>query len=389
MHIERHGPRRRDTARGLLKFVVFNVSIAALVIAGAVIYLTLSNRQVIADLGPAASGLNPAEQIALTGYLSLYHDALNTPAGTDSTSVTFVVEPGEDAGTVAARLAEMGIVNDATLLRMYMRYRGLDDQIEAGNFTLNKTLTVPALATALTDAAPDAVQVTVWEGWRLEQIANSLAAQPHLAFSRDEFARLTGRGAERLNTYSFLAELPSTASLEGFLFPDTYRFDPETPTAEILDRFLAEFEVKITVQMRAAAAARGMSLYEVVTLASIVEREGVHDDERPLIASVYLNRLAIGMKLDADPTTQFAVATPGDWWPRLDVIDPNAIDHPYNTYVYSGLPPGPIASPGLASINAVIYPAQTGYYFFRAKCDDSKYHNFAVTYEEHLGNGCQ
>ncbi|HKZ71381.1 MAG TPA: endolytic transglycosylase MltG, partial [Anaerolineales bacterium] len=200
MHIERHGPRRRDTARGLLKFVVFNVSIAALVIAGAVIYLTLSNRQVIADLGPAASGLNPAEQIALTGYLSLYHDALNTPAGTDSTSVTFVVEPGEDAGTVAARLAEMGIVNDATLLRMYMRYRGLDDQIEAGNFTLNKTLTVPALATALTDAAPDAVQVTVWEGWRLEQIANSLAAQPHLAFSRDEFARLTGRGAERLNT---------------------------------------------------------------------------------------------------------------------------------------------------------------------------------------------
>jgi UPF0755 protein len=249
-------------------------------------------------------------------------------------------------------------------------------------------MTIPIIAAALTDAAPDAVQITVWEGWRLEQIADSLAAQPHLAFNRDEFARLTGPGAERLNTYSFLTELPPTASLEGFLFPDTYQFKPDTPTAEIVDRFLAEFEVKFTAQMRADAGARGLTLPEVIALASIVEREGVHDDERPLIASVYLNRLAIGMKLDADPTTQYAIATRANWWPRLDSVDPNAIDHPYNTYVYSGLPPGPIASPGLASIRAVIYPAQTGYFFFRAKCDDSKYHNFAVTYEEHVANGC-
>jgi UPF0755 protein len=139
--------------------------------------------------------------------------------------------------------------------------------------------------------------------------------------------------------------------------------------------------------MRAGAAAQGLTLYQVVTLASIVEREAVHDDERPIIASVYLNRLASGMKLDADPTTQYAIATADNWWPPLN-LDPRTVDHPYNTYVYEGLPPGPIANPGLSSINAVIYPVQTDYYFFRAKCDGSKYHNFSVTYEEHVAHGC-
>ena len=139
--------------------------------------------------------------------------------------------------------------------------------------------------------------------------------------------------------------------------------------------------------MRTDAAAQGLTLYQVVTLASIVEREAVHDDERPVIASVFLNRLNLGMKLDADPTTQYAIATPDNWWPPLN-FDPRTVDDPYNTYVYSGLPPGPIASPGLNSIRAVIYPAASGYFYFRAKCDGSQYHNFSVTYEEHLGYGC-
>ncbi len=387
MPFERHAPRRRDTLRGIFKFFIVNLVAAALAVAGLVIFLTLQDTPPAADLGPPATDLNPLERIGLTAYLSLYRQTLNTPAGADLTPIAFEVQPGEDAGTVAARLVDLGLVSDADLLRLYMRYKGLDDEIEAGNFTLNKAMTIRLVAEALTQATPDEVQFRIWEGWRVEQVANSLTSQPHLNFDSDEFFQRIAPGAERTNNYSFLADLPSTASLEGFLFPDTYRFSPGADTEEILNRFLAEFDRKVTLQLRTDAQARGFSLFQIIILASIVEREAVHDAERPLIASVYLNRLAISMNLDADPTTQYAIATAADWWPRLD-FDPRTIDHPYNTYVYPGLPPGPIANPGLASIQAVIYPAQTSYYYFRAKCDGSKYHNFSVTYQEHLANGC-
>ena len=387
MHIERHSPRRRNTGGAVLKFFVLILAAAALGLAGTAVAITLNGSAAAADFGPPAADLNPAERVSLSLYLSLNKNALNTPAGIDSTAVNFTIDAGENAGTVAAKLQEMGLVTDADLLRLYMRYKGSDDQIEAGNFSLNATMTIPAIAAALADATPLAVTVRVWEGWRVEQIAESLTQQPDLAFNRDDFARMIAPGGDRTGSYSFLGDIPATSSLEGFLFPDTYILSPGTPTAEILNRFLVEFDQKVTTQMRADAAAQGLTLYQVITLASIVEREAVHDDERPVIASVYLNRLASGMKLDADPTTQYAIATPDNWWPPLN-LDPRTVDHPYNTYVYEGLPPGPIANPGLSSINAVIYPAQTDYYFFRARCDGSKYHNFSTTYEEHVAHGC-
>jgi UPF0755 protein len=153
------------------------------------------------------------------------------------------------------------------------------------------------------------------------------------------------------------------------------------------------FEDKVTLQMRADAAARATSVYEIVTIASIVEREAVVADERPLIASVYLNRLAQGMKLEADPTVQYAMGFQADteqWWNLyLTQADYYEVDSPYNTYLYDGIPPGPIANPGLDSIMAVIYPAESPYIFFRAACDGSGRHNFAETFEEHVANGCQ
>ena len=386
MQIEHHGPRRRDTARGLLKFILVIVVAAALLAAAFVAYVSLTSGPA-GDFGPGASDLNPLEKAGLSAYLSLNRTALSTPPGIDTSPVLFVVQAGENANTVAQRLADTGIVTNADLLRLYMRYQGLDNNIEAGNFTLTKAMTVPQVAEALTDAAPNEIRWRAWEGWRLEQLAESLAGQTNLDFNRDDFMQIVGPGGRGSGGYSFLKELPPAASLEGFLFPDTYRFTYRTDTQAIVNRLLAQFDARVTTQMRADAAARGLSLFQVVTLASIVEREAVHDEERPTIASVYLNRLAANMDLEADPTTQYAIATSANWWPPLD-FDPRTIDHPYNTYVNPGLPPGPIANPGLASIQAVIYPAQTAYYYFRAKCDGSHRHNFAVSYEEHVANGC-
>ena len=126
-------------------------------------------------------------------------------------------------------------------------------------------------------------------------------------------------------------------------------------------------------------------------LASIVEREAVKDEEKPLIASVYLNRLKIGMKLDADPTVQYALGfdfTNGTWWKNPLSLNDLQFDSPFNTYIYAGLPPAPIANPGLNSLQAVAFPAETPYYFFRAKCDGSGFHFFSETFEEHVANGC-
>ncbi len=388
MHIEHHSPRRRSGLRTAIKFVASVMLFAMVLLAGLWLMIKVNSGAFTTDFGPPASTLNPAEQAGLWAYLVLNSEMLKTPAGTDSSPVEFVVNSGENASVVSARLADLGLVANPDLLRLYMRYRGLDDDIEAGNFSLNATLTIPALAETLTEARPDEVRVRLWEGWRVEQVADTLAAQSDLDFNRAEFLSSVAPGGLRpANFSSFLADLPSTASLEGFLFPDTYRFLPGATTADVLTRFLLEFDTQVTSQMRADASARGLTLYQVVTLASIVEREAVHDDERPTIASVYLNRLNLNMKLEADPTTQYAVAGPEDWWPPLN-LDPRTVDHPYNTYVYDGLPPGPIANPGLSSIRAVIYPAQTDYFFFRAKCDGSQYHNFSVTYEEHVAYAC-
>jgi UPF0755 protein len=131
---------------------------------------------------------------------------------------------------------------------------------------------------------------------------------------------------------------------------------------------------------------------EAVILASIVQREAVVEDEQPMIASVFLNRLSIGMKLETDPTVQYALGYQedrGSWWKSPLGLDDLAFDNPYNTYLYQGLPPGPICNPGLPALRAVAFPAQSPYYFFRAKCDGSGRHFFAVTFDEHLNNACK
>jgi len=143
--------------------------------------------------------------------------------------------------------------------------------------------------------------------------------------------------------------------------------------------------------MRNGFEKQGLTVYQAVTLASIVEREAVHDDEKPLIASVYLNRIRIGMKLDADPTVQYALGYnfgQGTWWTNPLSLDNLQYDSPYNTYMYASLPPAPISNPSLEALQAVAFPVETTYYFFRAKCDGSGYHFFAETFEEHLQNAC-
>jgi UPF0755 protein len=176
------------------------------------------------------------------------------------------------------------------------------------------------------------------------------------------------------------------------LYPDRYRLARDITPESLVNLLTENFQMKLSPDLTAGFERQGLSLHQAVTLASIVQREAVVADEMATIASVFLNRLAAGMNLDADPTVQYAIGynpRQGTWWTNPLSTDDLKTDSPYNTYLYPGLPPGPISNPGLDALRAVAYPEQTDYYYFRAACDGSGRHSFARTYEEHVGNGCE
>ncbi len=275
-----------------------------------------------------------------------------------------------------------------------MRINGLADRLKAGSYLLAPSMTVVEIASVLQDAAAAGISVTLPEGWRLEQMAEAFASAGVLTDDRYLTQAQSGDLTDLdLSRFSFLLQKPAGASLEGYLFPDTYRL-PVTGASgvEILAQQLEVFGAK-ALPLYVAALSEGrtrLTLHEVLTLASIVEREAVVPAERATIAGVYLNRLASGMKLDADPTVQYALgyqADSGQWWKTPVFLEEyGSVISPYNTYLNTGLPPGPIANPGLASIQAVLAPEQHDYLFFVALADGSGAHVFARTYDEHIAN---
>jgi UPF0755 protein len=336
--------------------------------------------------------LNPVERVMLYNYLSGQADALAQPAGTGQTPRPFTITPGETANTIGRNLQSSGIIRDQELFINYVRFYGLDARLGAGDFLISPRLTLPEIAHGLAEGRLRQVQLRFLEGWRLEEMAAYLARTTPARINAAEFEAIVTRQRRfDLRPYSFLASLPAEASLEGFLFPDAYILPPDADAAYLVDVMLQNFDRRITPEMRQAYGAQGLSLREAVIVASIVEREAVVAEERPLIASVFLNRIVQGMYLQADPTVQYAVGLQpdsGSWWKSPLSLDDLRLDSPYNTYVYGGLPPGPIANPGLAALEAVAYPATTPFLFFVADCEaaGNGRHHFSVTYEEHLAH---
>ncbi|MDH5508125.1 MAG: endolytic transglycosylase MltG, partial [Anaerolineae bacterium] len=191
--------------------------------------------------------------------------------------------------------------------------------------------------------------------------------------------------------YEILANLPKGASVEGFMLPGSYQLDRDLSANELIHTILENYRGIISGDLQQSIHRQGLNLFQAITLASIVEREAIVQEEQPIIASVFLNRLAIAMKLEADPTVQYALGynpTQGTWWTNPLSAANLIFDSPYNTYLYPNLPPGPISNPSFSALQAVAFAADTPYYFFRAACDGSGRHTFAETYIEHQNNGC-
>jgi UPF0755 protein len=345
--------------------------------------LALTVQSSAAALGTPSPDLSTYERLALAAYLTVNRPALRATAADPVRTATLDVEPGMDAAQVAELLGSLGILERPDVFLQYLRYRGLDVGIDAGRFDVRSDMTILELAEVLQQAEDTRYAITVREGWRREEVAETLEALD-LDFSAGEFLEATRRPPPAW------AQAPSGAGdLEGFLFPDTYHLDPRGSADEVAAEMVGTLERRLSPDLLAGFTEQGLTPFEAVTLASIVEREAAVPSERPLIASVFLNRLRLEIPLQADPTVQFAVGrTEGGWWKAPLTAEDLRFDSPYNTYVVGGLPPGPIASPGLASLEAVAAPADTAFLFFRAACDGSGRHVFATTFEEHAANAC-
>lgn len=223
--------------------------------------------------------------------------------------------------------------------------------------------------------------ISVPAGWRREQLAEAVQNSA-TSFTGADFLAVTGPDATA--PYDFVQQRPPGTSLEGFLFPGTYTVQNDTTAEQFRDMLLDAFAANVSPQMRADAAAQGVSFYEALIIASVVQREVHGPNTQKLVASVYYNNYRAGGRLGSTVTVQYAIGGPGAWWPRVrgsDLENPS----PFNTYKHGGLPPAPIDSPGLSAIVAAVYPAQTNYRFHTAACDGSG-EVFAETYEQHLAN---
>ena len=343
-------------------------------------------RQANQDFGPAAPSISIFNHYYYAARLYLNEAALLEPVNPQGQPQPFKVGSGESVSVIALNLENAGLIPDAASFRLYMIYAGLDTGIQAGDYELSPASNAVAIAHKLQNSTPSVVPFNVLPGWRLEEIEAALPTSG-LQIQPGDFLDAA------LHPGDAGIQLPAhnAKTLEGFLYPDNYRFKRNISLQDLLSTMLGRFNDQLTPDLRQAYQRENLSVLQAVTLASIVQREAMVESEQPIIASVFLNRLAAGMKLESDPTVQYAQGYDENkktWWVNPLSTGQLGIKSSYNTYDVSGLPPGPICNPGLSALQAVAFPAKTPYYYFRATCDNSGKHNFSKTFNQHLQNAC-
>lgn len=305
---------------------------------------------------------------------------INLRPSQDKTNIIFVIEEGQGVNKISEGLFESGLIKNKLAFETYAWLWGKENKFIAGRHNLNKTLTIRQLTKYLTtEASPRERDITIIEGWNLKQIGQYLENEG-IVSNADFLDYVSKVTPELKSNYQFLEDLDNGDSLEGYLFPDTYRIFNKATTSEIVGKMLNNFDQKLTTDLREEIARQGKTIEEVVILASIVEKEVATDEDRKIVAGIFQKRLRDSYPLQSDATVNY-VTGKGLVQPTREDTQ---IDNRYNTYKYLGLPPGPICNPGISSIMAVIYPNQTPYYYFLTTPDDQVI--YSKTYNEHLQN---
>jgi len=314
------------------------------------------------------------------GAFELEVERGHTVAAGDNTSVTVVA--GDTAGSIGRRLVANEVIDSYYRFELLAFLLGWESRLESGAYSFEPGLTTYEILRRIHSGETSPWRVVLPEGLRLEQVTERLVEAE--VVDAASFLTVVGTPPADLVAGTLAALRPAGTSLEGYLFPSAYTFPLGGTAEDAVRQMLQRFDDALTPDLRNQVSQSGRTLHEIVTIASIIEREVVDDAERVLVSAVIWNRLAAGMPLQFDSTVQYAVGQPTEWWKRELSGADLAIQSPFNTYVASGLPPAPISSPGLASIAAAANPAAVPYLFFFARGDGT--HAFAVTFEEHQAN---
>ena len=338
------------------------------------------------QFGAASDFLTPSQKWSYGLQLILNRDKLLNPLCTASGKVDVNIPMGDSIASLSARLESKQLIPDADLFRAYLIFKGLDTQIRAGDYQIDCTNSPIQIANLIKNNYLEEVVFNILPGWRAEEIAAALPTSG-IEVSAEDFLKVV-RQPDQILLPDYI---PAGSSVEGFLFPGEYTIKRSITAQGLVQLFIDRFSQQVTPEIVQSAENHGLTFYQAVIMASIVQRETFAESERPMMASVFYNRLTAGMNLETDPTVQYALGydTAWGWWKSPLSESDLQVQSAYNTYLNNGLPPAPISNPDLSSINAVANPAVSTYFYFRAKCDNSGLHVFAQTFEEHVANACK
>lgn len=372
--------RRRESQNQLIGCILIPALLMFLAFGAAYFIQLLA----VQSAGPISSELTFIQKLQYSAQILWYDGLITVPADNSGKESSFTIKEGEGAMAVALHLEQAGFIRSAEAFVSYLIYSGADTKLQMGEFQVSSAISPIQIAQKLQDPTPRRIKFVVLPGWRIDEVAEAMPTSG-LNITPEQFKEAANNPSVNFDY------LPAGSTAEGFLFPGEYILPREISAKDLVSQLMKQAALNITSELRAGFSAQNLDVYQAVTLASIIQREAVNAGEQPQIASVFLNRLSYGMRLETDPTIQYAIGYNNElktWWKvPLSAADLN-YDSTYNTYLNFGLPPGPICSPGLSALQAVANPAQTSFLYFRARCDGSGFHNFSETYEQHLANGC-
>jgi UPF0755 protein len=373
--------RKKSTVGGWIGLLLFLlIGLAGLIIWLAIPMLAKNS------FGTASSVLTKSQRWSYSAQLLIHQKKLLTPNCTSANQIDFLIAEGESINTIADHLETQGIINNAKAFRAYLIYAGLDTQIRAGEYQLVCDVSSIRIAQEIKNNYLTEVVFNILPGWRAEEIAAALPTSG-IGVTPEEFMAVV----QNPNGIQIPAYIPQGTTLEGFLFPGEYLIKRTISAQQLVQLFVDRFDSQISPEITQKITDQGLTFYQGIILASIVQRETYANEERSMIASVFYNRLATGMRLETDPTVQYALGFDSvyGWWKSPLSVSDLEVQSAYNTYMIAGLPPAPIANPDLSSIQAVANPESSTFLYFRARCDGNGYHVFAQTFEEHVANACK
>jgi UPF0755 protein len=317
--------------------------------------------------------------IILAGGFFYFRSKIYYSHGNYDKNIIFEIKKGEGNAEISANLKDKGIISGKVYFWIYLKSHRLLNKIYPGEYLLNGKMTIPEVAVIITNSKKSYEKVLFTEGMTAKQMSEELNNH---GFDGGAFLTLINNPSEDIiSQFAFFSDHPKGATLEGYLFPDTYYFSKEATPEGILKKILNNTEAKITDDLRNEIKSQGKTIFEILTLASIIEKEVDNDSDRAVVSGIFWNRLDIGQPLQSDATLTYILGDKNS----QHTFEQTKIDSPYNSYLNKGLPPGPISNPGISSISAAVYPKKTNYNYFLSDPNTGKT-IFSETYEEHVAN---